>query len=183
MRLSSLYVLSCSPGLPRTAAAADMLVMPARDASPGTPVAPSAAADAKVDRVITAMNDASTWGHPDLFGEFTGMWLYSEGHYKSAIKYFKYGALRRQASAAQRRSDVRKPSRVAKDPVTTCARLALAAQRKYPSFVATRDRVCEALTPAQHDQAVAELQNCCPYTVMPSPKHGWRNVCGWPGCA
>ena len=119
--------------------------------------------DAKIDSLITAMGNASTWGHPDLFGEFSGMRLYSEGRYKDALKYFRIGA---------RYAD--KPSQLAiglmyangrgvgKDPVKACAWLTLAAQRKYPTFVATRNRVCDALTPAQHDQAEAELAKLLP---------------------
>ena len=56
------------------------------------PVVQRPRADPQTERVLTAMNNASTWGHPDLFGEFAGMRLYSEGHYKAAMKYFKYGA-------------------------------------------------------------------------------------------
>lgn len=119
--------------------------------------------DAKSDSLVTAMGNASTWGHPDLFGEFSGMRLYSEGRYKDALKYFRIGA---------RYAD--KPSELAiglmyangrgvrKDPVKACAWLALAAQRKYPNFVATRNRVCNALTPAQHNQAEAELAQLLP---------------------
>ena len=127
------------------------------------PVPHPAESDPKIERIVTAMNDASTWGHPDLFGEFTGVRLYSEGDYKSAIKYFKFGA--RYADKLSQLSIglmYANGQGVAKDPVTACAWLALAAQRKYPSFVATRDRVCEALTPAQHEQAVAVLGKLLP---------------------
>jgi hypothetical protein len=119
--------------------------------------------DPQVERVLTAMNNSSTWGHPDLFGEFAGMRLYSEGHYKSAIKYFKYGA--RYADKLSQLSIglmYENGQGVAKDPVTACAWLALASERKFPSFIATRNRVCEALTPAQHDQAVAVLDKLMP---------------------
>lgn len=139
---------------------------PAPAASTATPPAPVVARpkdSAEVDRIITAMNNTSTWGHPDLFGEYAGMRLYSEGHYKAAIKYFKYGA--RYADKLSQLSIglmYENGRGVAKDPVTACAWLALAAERKYPSFIATRNRVCEALTPAQHDQAVAVLDKLLP---------------------
>ena len=132
-------------------------------AIPDKPVVARPEADASVNRTLTAMNNASTWGHPDLFGEFAGMRLYSEGHYAAAIKYFKYGA-----RYADKLSQLgiglmyENGHGVKKDPVTACAWLALAAERKYPSFLATRDRVCEALTPAQHDQAVAVLDKLMP---------------------
>lgn len=127
------------------------------------PVIARPAPDARIERVLTAMNNASTWGHPDLFGEYAGMRLYSEGHYKSAIKYFKYGA--RYADKLSQLSIglmYENGQGVARDPVTACAWLALASERKYQSFVATRDRVCKALTPKQHDEAVAVLDKLMP---------------------
>ena len=125
---------------------------------PPKPVVQRPQADPQIERVLTAMNNASTWEHPDLFGEFAGMRLYSEGHYKAAIKYFKYGA--RYADKLSQLSIglmYENGRGVEQDSVTACAWLALASERKYPSFIATRNRVCEALTPAQHDQAVAVL--------------------------
>jgi hypothetical protein len=139
---------------------------PAATATPSVPAKPVVQrpqADPQIERVLTSMNNASTWGHPDLFGEFAGMRLYSEGHYKSAIKYFKYGA--RYADKLSQLSIglmYENGRGVGQDSVTACAWLALAAERKYPSFIATRDRVCEALTPAQHDQAVAVLDKLMP---------------------
>lgn len=130
---------------------------------PTQPVVRRPEAGPQVERMLTAMNNASTWGHPDLFGEFAGMRLYSEGHYTAAIKYFKYGA--RYADKLSQLSIglmYANGRGIKKNPVEACAWLALAAQRKYPSFVATRDRVCEALTPAQHDQAVAVLKKLLP---------------------
>ena len=146
---------------------------PTTDAAPGSSTHPPAVptkpvverpkADATIDRLITAMNNSSTWGHPDLFGEFAGMRLYYEGHYKAAIKYFKYGA--RYADKLSQLSIglmYENGRGVEKDPVTACAWIALAAERKFPTFIATRNRVCEALTPAQHDQAVAVLDKLMP---------------------
>ena len=127
------------------------------------PIPPPHDADPQVEKILTAMNNASTWGHPDLFGEYSGMSLYSKGHYKAALKYFKYGA--RYADKLSQLSIglmYDNGQGVAKDPVTACAWLALAAERKFPSFIATRNRVCEALTPAQHDQAVAVLDQLMP---------------------
>jgi hypothetical protein len=132
-------------------------------AVPTKPVVERPRADATIGRIITAMNNSSTWGHPDLFGEFAGMRLYYEGHYKAAIKYFEYGA--RYADKLSQLSIglmYENGRGVAKDPVTACAWIALAAERKFPTFITTRDRVCEALTPAQHDQAVAVLDKLMP---------------------
>lgn len=142
-------------------ATATTAASPARDMK--NPIPPPSESDPDIEKIITAMNNASTWGHPDLFGEFAGMRLYSEGHYAAAIKYFKYGA--RYADKLSQLSIglmYENGQGVQKDSVTACAWLALAAERKFPSFVATRDRVCEALTPAQHDQAVAVLDKLMP---------------------
>ncbi|MGH8213109.1 MAG: sel1 repeat family protein [Rhodanobacteraceae bacterium] len=132
-------------------------------AGTATAHAGSAQHDQQADKVLAAMNDASTWGHPDLFGEFSGMQRYSRQDYAGALKYFRYGA-----RYADKLSQLgiglmyENGEGVAKDPVTACAWLALAAERKYPGFITTRDRVCEALTPAQHDQAVAVLDKLMP---------------------
>jgi hypothetical protein len=132
-------------------------------AMPTEPVVGRPKADPTVEKMLTGMNTASTWGHPDQFGEFAGMRLYSEGNYGAAIKYFKYGA--RYADKLSQLSIglmYENGRGVKRNPVTACAWLALAAQRKFPSFIATRDRVCKALTPAQHDQAVAVLDKLLP---------------------
>lgn len=131
------------------------------DASAQTVAAP--APGPKIDRIITAMNHASTLGHPDLFGEFAGMRLYSHRDYQSAIRYFKYAA--RYADKLSQLSIglmYANGRGVTRDPVTACAWLALAAERNYPSFIATRDRVCKTLTIAQHDEAVAVLDSLLP---------------------
>jgi hypothetical protein len=151
---SSLAAAPLPPASHATAATASV---------PAKPVVERPKADAQIERVLTSMNKASTWGHPDLFGEFAGMRLYSEGHYQAAIKYFKYGA--RYADKLSQLSIglmYENGRGVKQDSVTACAWLALAAERKYPSFIATRNRVCEALTPAQHDQAVAVLDKLMP---------------------
>lgn len=149
-----------------TTAGAAEPASPAPATTATTPVRPVVArpeADAETDKILTAMNYASTWGHPDLFGEYSGMRLYAEGHYKQAITYFKYGA--RYADKLSQLSIglmYTNGRGVEKDPVRACAWLALSAERKYPAFIATRDRVCGALTPAQHDQAVAVLDTLLP---------------------
>jgi hypothetical protein len=132
-------------------------------AVPAKPVVERPKADATIDRIITAMNNSSTWGHPDLFGEFAGMRLFYEGQFKAAMKYFEYGARYADKFSQLSIGLMYENGRgVARDPVTACAWIALAAERKYPTYIATRDRVCEALTPAQHDQAVAVLDKLLP---------------------
>lgn len=134
---------------------------PASD-HPSTLTAPPKA-DATVNRVLASMHGVSTWGHPDLFYEFAGMRKYSRGHYTQALNYFKHGAL-----YADKLSQLSiglmyaNGQGVAKDSATACAWLALAAERKYPAFVSTRDRVCTALTPAERAHAVALLDQLLP---------------------
>lgn len=140
---------------------------PATATTTGTPVKnpipPPPESDPEIERIVTAMNNSSTWGHPDLFGEFAGMRLYSEGHYKAAIKYFEYGARYADKFSQLSIGLMYENGRgVDEDPVTSCAWLALAAERKFPTFIATRNRVCKALTPAQHNQAVAVLDKLLP---------------------
>jgi hypothetical protein len=144
------------PGSPAPTAAAT--AKPVKNPNPPPPEA-----DPEIEKIVTAMNNASTWGHPDLFGEYAGMRLYSEGRYAAALKYFKYGA--RYADKLSQLSIglmYENGQGVAKDPVTACAWLALASERKFPSFIDTRNRVCEALSPAQHNQAVAVLDKLMP---------------------
>lgn len=114
-------------------------------------------------QIVGAMDAASTWGHPDLFGEFAGMRRYAEGDYKGALKYFRIGA---------RYAD--KPSQLAigmlyanglgvdKDIVTGCAWLSLASSRKYPKFVATQQKFCAQLTSDQNKQVDAALDKLLP---------------------
>lgn len=118
---------------------------------------PSSAAPSN-EQLVRAMHVASTWGHPDLFGEFAGMRHYDKGDYKKALTFFKYGA---------RFAD--KPSQLAigmiyanglgveKDLVAGCAWFTLAAERKYPRFVATEHKYCDGLTSAQSGKVAATL--------------------------
>jgi len=119
--------------------------------------------DENVERMLKDMADASTWGHPDLYGEFGGMRAYAKGDYKSALTDFKLGAL-----YADKLSQLTLGLMydgglgVAKDSATGCAWLMLAAERKVPKFVATRDNVCNALTPDQRAAANAAFAELAP---------------------
>jgi TPR repeat protein len=112
--------------------------------------------DPEVQKTLRAMNDASTWYHPDLFGEYAGMQRYARRDFRGAFKYFEIGAY-----YADKLSQLSlglmylNGEGVAKDPVTAYAWLDLAAERAYPDFVATRDRVKASLTPEQLAQAEA----------------------------
>ena len=106
--------------------------------------------DPDVQKVLRAMNDASTWYHPDLFGEFAGIERYAHHNFHGALKYFKIGAY-----YADKLSQLSiglmyaNGDGVKKDPETAYAWLTVAAERGYPEFVATRDRIKAMLTPAQ----------------------------------
>lgn|GEM_PF-427107 len=106
--------------------------------------------DPEVQKTLRGMADASTWFHPDLFGEFAGMRHYAHHEYKDALKYFEIGAL-----YADKMSQLclglmhMNGEGTPKDPVTAYAWLDLAAERDYPDFVATRDSLKATLTPEQ----------------------------------
>jgi hypothetical protein len=115
--------------------------------------------DPSVQKTLRAMADASTWYHPDQFGEFTGMRYYAHHKYKSAMKYFEIGAY-----YADKLSQLSiglmymNGEGVRKDPVMAYAWLSIAAERDYPDFVATRDRLKETLTPDQLEKGEAQRQ-------------------------
>src|SRR5512142_2910607 len=113
--------------------------------------------DPSVQKTLRAMADASTWYHPDQFGEFAGMRYYAHRQYKDAMKYFEIGAY-----YADKLSQLSiglmymNGEGVAKDAVKAYAWLSLAAERDYPDFVATRNRLKATLTPEQLGAAEAE---------------------------
>ncbi|HET9817587.1 MAG TPA: sel1 repeat family protein [Rhodanobacteraceae bacterium] len=116
-----------------------------------------------IKRILKAMDNASTWGHPDLFGEFAGIKRLFKGDYAGAMKYFKYGARYADKLSQYSIGMMYINGRgVQRDPATGCAWLALAAQRKYPKFVEAHDYLCAGLTPAQRAQASAVLDKLLP---------------------
>jgi hypothetical protein len=113
--------------------------------------------DPSVQKTLRGMADASTWYHPDLFGEFAGMRHYAHHEYKQAMKYFEIGAY-----YADKLSQLSiglmymNGEGVRKDPVKAYAWFSLAAERDYPDFVATRDQLKAKMTPDQLAEAEAE---------------------------
>ena len=110
--------------------------------------------DAQSQEVLRAMSVSSTWGHPDEYGEFTGMQRYADGNFKAAMKYFLIGA--RYADKLSQLSIglmYLNGQGVEKDPVAAFAWIAIAAERKYPQFLATRDAVWAQLDASQREQA------------------------------
>lgn len=117
--------------------------------------------DPDLDAMLHAMGHASTWGHPDEAGEYAGMRAYSQGNYAEALKQFRQGA-RYADKLSQLAIGLMylKGQGVHKDPVTAFAWVAISAERKYPQFLATRDRIWATLDADQREQArqkVAEL--------------------------
>ncbi len=112
--------------------------------------------DPTVQKTLRAMKDASTWYHPDQFGQFAGMRHYAHHEYKDALKYFEVGAF-----YADKMSQLSiglmhlNGEGTGKDPIAAYAWLDLAAERDYPDFVATRDRVKSELTADQMQKAAA----------------------------
>lgn len=119
--------------------------------------------DTDSQRLLNAMERTPTLGHPDLYGEFTGMQRYAAGNYKAAMKYFLIGA--RYADKLSQLSIglmYLNGQGVKKDPVAAFAWIALAAERKYPKFLATRDAVWAGLDAAQREQARALVEKLYP---------------------
>ena len=110
--------------------------------------------DPDVQKALRAMADASTWYHPDLFGEFAGMRHYAHHDYAGALKYFKVGAYYSdKLSQLSIGLMYMNGEGVPKDLPTAYAWLAVAAERKYPEFEVTRDNVKAQLSPQQLEQA------------------------------
>lgn len=121
---------------------------------------PTAASDdppgKATDEVLAAMDRTSTWGHPDLANEFSGMHYYEAGHYKEALASFRtaarYADKLSQLSIGLMYLD---GQGVEKDPVAAFAWVAIAAERKYPQFIATRDAIWAMLDAEQRERAKA----------------------------
>lgn len=112
--------------------------------------------DPEVQKTLRAMSDASTWYHPDLFGEFAGVKRYTNKSYDGAMKYFKVGAyyadkFSQLSIGLMYVNGEGRP----KDLLTGYAWLDIAAERDYPDFVATRDRVKASLSPEELRRAQA----------------------------
>ena len=89
--------------------------------------------DPSVLKSLRAMADASTWYHPDQFGEFAGMRYYAHRQYQDADEVLRdRRLLRRQAVAAEHRAHVSQRRRRRQGSVTAYAWFGVAAERDYP---------------------------------------------------
>src|SRR5574337_155628 len=78
-RLAAMLLWSCLGFVNATLAYADAPQTPA----PAATDAQAPRIDDSVERMLKDMAAASTWGHPDLQGEFGGMLAYAKGDYKA----------------------------------------------------------------------------------------------------
>lgn len=119
--------------------------------------------DEHIERVLDAMGEASTVGHPDLRGLFNGLRAFYRGDYKVAreqlLKGAWYGDKLSQLSIGMMYLN---GNGVDKDPARACAWMALAAERGYPRYEATRRQTCQALDRTQHAMALKILASLEP---------------------
>lgn len=108
---------------------------------------------------LDAMHHAYTAGHPDEQGEYAGMLAYAKGDYATALTEFKSGA-RYADKFSQLNIGLMylNGEGVEKDAVEAFAWVAIAAERKYPQFLATRDRIWSQLDASQREQAKARVE-------------------------
>ncbi len=116
-----------------------------------------------IKKILRMMGERSTWGHPDQFGEYSGMIDLFDADYAGAMKYFKQGAYYADKLSQFEIGMMYLTGRgVKRNAPTACAWFVLADQRHYPVFTAMRNKVCEALTPAQRSHATAKLATLLP---------------------
>ncbi|WP_158885941.1 sel1 repeat family protein [Rhodanobacter sp. L36] len=110
-------------------------------------------------RVLRAMDNTPAEGHPDEYNEFAGMRAYFAGRYPEAMKSFLEAA--RYADKLSQLSIglmYLNGQGVQKDPVTAFAWVAIAAERKYPQFLVTRNEIWSRLDAQQRDKAKALVE-------------------------
>ena len=164
----------------RVTCAAICSLMAATAANAGSEKPAQPLQDQTSQEVLMAMSRSSTWGHPDEYGEFTGMQRYADGNFKAAMKYFLIGA--RYADKLSQLSIglmYLNGQGVEKDPVAAFAWIAIAAERQYPQFLATRDAVWAQLDAAQREQAKALLEKLYPEYGDPTAKRRMSLVLRW----
>jgi uncharacterized protein len=120
---------------------------------------PAGADDSGTKEVLAAMSRTSTTGHPDLAGEFAGMQAFARGDFAAALKGFEQGA-RYGDKLSQLSIGLMylNGQGVDKDPVTAFAWVAIAAERKYPRFLDTRDRIWADLDAQQREKGKALVE-------------------------
>ena len=154
----ALLLLSAPTPAGTSAAGASSAHPPAQT---GVPNPPPPKPTAKVKRLLKAMSEASTWAHPDLFGQFAGIRHLYAGEYQAAMKSFKIGArYGDKLSQASIGFIYQKGRGVPRNLPLACAWLTMAAERGYPRIVEARDHVCNKLSAddmRKSRQALAEL--------------------------
>lgn len=115
--------------------------------------------DKASQEALLAMQRSSTYGHPDQEGQFSGMESYAHGDFKRAMEQFKSGA--RYADKLSQLSIALmylNGEGVQKDDVEAFAWAAIAAERQYPQFLATRDQIWANLNASQREQAKLRVE-------------------------
>lgn len=125
--------------------------------------APASELDEHDRKLLDAMSEASTEGHPDLRGLFAGMRAFYRGDYQEALEQFRKGA-RYAGKQSQLTIGLMylHGHGVDKDLASACAWLAVAAERGYPRYEATRKEVCSSLNRQQHMRALEVLRQLLP---------------------
>jgi uncharacterized protein len=109
--------------------------------------------------VLSVMSHKSTLGHPDQEGLAMGLQLYAKGDYRGAMKHFLVGA-----RYADKLSQLcigmlyLNGEGVRKDPVAAYAWMSIAAERDYPTFIASRDALGAKLDAQQRQLAAAMFE-------------------------
>lgn len=137
---SRLFVICLAATMPVIAHAADMK-------------------DKTSQEALLAIRRSSTYGHPDQEGQFGGMESYAHGDFKHAMEQFKSGA--RYADKLSQLSIALmylNGEGVQKDPVEAFAWAAIAAERQFPQFLATRDQIWATLDASQREQAKQRVE-------------------------
>lgn len=138
-----------SSGLSKLACAVFLLVVVATSHAQDDPLN-----DPAVQKMLIDMSLTPTAFHPDIYGEYTGMRYYAHRRFQGALKAFEIGAYYAdKVSQLSIGLMYLNGDGVAKDPVEAYAWLSIAAERDYPDFIATRDRVKASLSEAQLLQA------------------------------
>ena len=110
--------------------------------------------DPKIKETLQAMNVDDTWSHPDIYWEYVGMHRYAHRDYAKAMESFV-----RAAYYADKLSELciglmyLNGEGTAPDAATAYAWMDIAAERGYPEFVATRDRVWASMPSEQRERA------------------------------
>jgi len=131
------------------------------------------------EEVLAAMDRTSTWGHPDQYNEFAGMHCYTRGDYPCALSRFREAA--RYADKLSQLSIglmYLNGQGVDKDPVVAFAWVAIAAERRYPPFLAPATASGRTWTRSSANGRRSWSPGSTGNTATPRPSHAWPRSFG-----